>query len=124
MDKVIFDYLSEGTRSVEFSRYTLNIWSAFCISTILNSFPLQIFYLHCCWIYIELHCCVDIPNSGRGLPRLPYRTKEWDPAFRKYLKSLDEKKPVILCGDLNVAHLDIGKNQIQVQLKKQDSFPL
>lgn len=48
-----------------------------------------------------------IPNSGRGLVRLDYRTKKWDPAFRKYIKSLDEKKPVILCGDLNVAHLDI-----------------
>ena len=54
----------------------------------------------------------DIPNSGRGLPRLPYRTTEWDPAFREYLKGLDEKKPVILCGDLNVAHLDIGNLNI------------
>ena len=52
----------------------------------------------------------DIPNSGRGLPRLPYRTTEWDPAFREYLKGLDDKKPTILCGDLNVAHLDIGRN--------------
>ena len=51
----------------------------------------------------------DVPNSGRGLPRLPYRTEKWDPAFRAYLKSLDAKKPVIACGDLNVAHLDIGK---------------
>jgi AP endonuclease-1 len=48
-----------------------------------------------------------IPNSGRGLPRLDYRTKEWDVDFRKYLKSLDEKKPVVLCGDLNVAHHEI-----------------
>ena len=52
----------------------------------------------------------DVPNSGRGLPRLAYRTEEWDPAFREYLKSLDKKKPVILCGDLNVAHLEIGIN--------------
>uniref|UniRef100_A0A0B7A5W0 DNA repair nuclease/redox regulator APEX1 n=1 Tax=Arion vulgaris TaxID=1028688 RepID=A0A0B7A5W0_9EUPU len=50
---------------------------------------------------------VYVPNSGRGLPRLDYRTKEWDVDFRKYLKSLDEKKPVILCGDLNVAHHEI-----------------
>ena len=63
---------------------------------------------------MKLFCSVDIPNSGRGLPRLPYRTKEWDPAFRDYLKSLDEKKPVILCGDLNVAHLDIGLDQIPI----------
>ncbi|XP_041351407.1 DNA-(apurinic or apyrimidinic site) endonuclease-like [Gigantopelta aegis] len=48
-----------------------------------------------------------VPNSGRGLPRLAYRTKEWDVDFTAYLKKLDEKKPVVLCGDLNVAHLDI-----------------
>ena len=66
---------------------------------------------------VSLFCPVDIPNSGRGLPRLPYRTTEWDPAFREYLKSLDEKKPVILCGDLNVAHLDIGINPIQCKWK-------
>lgn len=34
---------------------------------------------------------------------------DWDPKFRKYLKELDEKKPVILCGDLNVSHKEIGK---------------
>ncbi|XP_013416767.1 DNA-(apurinic or apyrimidinic site) lyase isoform X2 [Lingula anatina] len=45
-----------------------------------------------------------VPNSGRGLVRLNYRTKEWDEAFREYLLGLEEKKPVILCGDLNVAH--------------------
>lgn len=43
------------------------------------------------------------PNSGRGLTRLHLR-KEWDEAFFKFLKSLEEKKPVIICGDLNVAH--------------------
>ena len=50
----------------------------------------------------------DVPNAGRGLPRLDYRTKEWDVDFREYIKKLDEKKPVILCGDLNVAHKEIG----------------
>ena len=40
--------------------------------------------------------------------RLDYRSKEWDPAFLGYLKGLDAKKPVILCGDLNVAHQEIG----------------
>ncbi|KAK7108330.1 hypothetical protein V1264_016084 [Littorina saxatilis] len=48
-----------------------------------------------------------IPNSGQGLVRLGYRTKEWDQDFMAYMKDLDKKKPVILCGDLNVAHLDI-----------------
>lgn len=46
------------------------------------------------------------PNSKRELARLPYRM-EWEDAFLAYLKSLDEKKPVILCGDLNVAHEEI-----------------
>ena len=48
-----------------------------------------------------------IPNSGRGLVRKDYRCEKWDPAFLKFLCDLDKKKPVILCGDLNVAHLDI-----------------
>lgn len=46
------------------------------------------------------------PNSGRELLRLGYRV-EWELAFREYLQSLDIKKPVILCGDLNVAHKEI-----------------
>ena len=46
------------------------------------------------------------PNSGRELARLTYRM-EWEDAFRKYLKKLDKIKPVILCGDLNVAHKEI-----------------
>ncbi|HEY0946015.1 MAG TPA: exodeoxyribonuclease III [Opitutaceae bacterium] len=48
------------------------------------------------------------PNSQRGLTRLDYRTKEWDPAFLAYLKKLEKKgKPVVFCGDLNVAHAEI-----------------
>ena len=46
------------------------------------------------------------PNSQNELTRLPYRMT-WEDAFLSYLKSLDEKKPVILCGDLNVAHKEI-----------------
>ena len=46
------------------------------------------------------------PNSGRELARLDYRMV-WEEVFRKYLKELDSKKPVILCGDLNVAHTEI-----------------
>ena len=49
---------------------------------------------------------VYTPNSGRGLVRLEYR-KTWDADFLKYLKKLEEKKPVIVCGDLNVAHTEI-----------------
>lgn len=50
---------------------------------------------------------VYVPNAKRGLERLPYRHKEWDPDFLKYLRKLERKKPVIFCGDLNVAHQPI-----------------
>ena len=46
------------------------------------------------------------PNSQDGLARLPYR-REWNQAFLAYLKKLEEKKPVVFCGDLNVAHKEI-----------------
>ena len=46
------------------------------------------------------------PNSQRGLARLDYRM-EWEEDFRKYLNMLDQVKPVVLCGDLNVAHKEI-----------------
>lgn len=50
--------------------------------------------------------CVYTPNAQRELARLDYRMK-WEDALRDYIKSLDEKKPVIYCGDLNVAHEEI-----------------
>lgn len=49
---------------------------------------------------------VYTPNSQRELTRLSYRM-EWEAAFLAYLKKLEEKKPVIFCGDLNVAHKEI-----------------
>ena len=49
---------------------------------------------------------VYTPNSQRGLTRLMYRLC-WEEDFRLYLKRLDEKKPVIVCGDMNVAHREI-----------------
>ena len=49
---------------------------------------------------------VYVPNSGRGLLRLDYRQK-WDQDFLAYLKNLEKSKPVVLCGDLNVAHTEI-----------------
>ena len=54
------------------------------------------FYLVCCYT----------PNSQDGLRRLDYRM-QWEDDFRRYLLKLDSKKPVILCGDLNVAHEEI-----------------
>ena len=50
--------------------------------------------------------CVYTPNSQRELARLQYRM-EWEDALREYIKSLDTTKPVIYCGDLNVAHEEI-----------------
>lgn len=52
-----------------------------------------------------LVCCYT-PNSQDGLKRLDYRMT-WEDDFRAYLQKLDETKPVILCGDLNVAHEEI-----------------
>lgn len=49
---------------------------------------------------------VYTPNAQRGLERLDYRMV-WEDVFRRYVKELDEKKPVIICGDLNVAHNEI-----------------
>lgn len=49
---------------------------------------------------------VYTPNSQDGLARLPYRMK-WEEDFLSYLKKLEEHKPVIFCGDLNVAHKEI-----------------
>ncbi len=46
------------------------------------------------------------PNSKEGLERLPYRMT-WEDDFQAYIKALDAKKPVIVCGDLNVAHEEI-----------------
>lgn len=53
---------------------------------------------------------VYTPNAGEGLARLDYRTK-WDIAFREYLQWLSQRKPVITCGDFNVAHqpIDIAR---------------
>ncbi len=49
---------------------------------------------------------VYTPNAQKDLARLDYRML-WERDFRRYLKRLDEKKPVIVCGDLNVAHTEI-----------------
>jgi len=49
---------------------------------------------------------VYTPNSGSELKRLKYR-QQWDADFLNYLKKLEESKPIIVCGDLNVAHRDI-----------------
>jgi len=50
--------------------------------------------------------CVYTPNAQDGLKRIDYRMR-WEDAFRAYLVELDRKKPVIVCGDMNVAHEEI-----------------
>lgn len=52
--------------------------------------------------------CVYVPNAGRGLVTLPKRL-EWNDDFQEYVNDLKNKKPVIICGDMNVAHTEIGK---------------
>ena len=49
---------------------------------------------------------VYVPNSQRELTRLPYR-QQWDRAFLRYLKTLEQIKPLIFCGDMNVAHTEL-----------------
>ena len=50
---------------------------------------------------------VYVPNSKRDLSRLPYRQKEWDVDFLSYVRELENKKPVVFCGDMNVAQKEI-----------------
>jgi len=50
---------------------------------------------------------VYVPNSQHGLTRLAYRAESWGPDFLAHLKRLERRKPVIVCGDLNVAHKEI-----------------
>jgi len=66
---------------------------------------------------------VYVPNSGRDLARLGYRTKEWDVDFLKYLKGLEKKKPVIFCGDMNVAHKEIDLTYPKANIKNHGFTP-
>lgn len=62
---------------------------------------------------------VYTPNAKDDLSRVPLRHKQWDPAFLAYCKELEKKKPVIFCGDLNVAHTpdDLARPKENVGLK-------
>lgn len=66
---------------------------------------------------------VYVPNAKRGLERLPYRVKEWDVDFLKYLKKLEKKKPVVFCGDLNVAHKEIDLTNPKSNVKNHGFTP-
>lgn len=62
---------------------------------------------------------VYTPNAKDDLTRIPLRHKQWDPAFLAYCKELEKQKPVIFCGDLNVAHTpdDLARPKENVGLK-------
>ncbi|MEA1981223.1 MAG: exodeoxyribonuclease III [candidate division Zixibacteria bacterium] len=64
---------------------------------------------------------VYVPNSGSELLRLGYR-QTWDEAFFKYLKNLEREKPVIVCGDLNVAHKAIDLARPKPNYNKSAGF--
>jgi exodeoxyribonuclease III len=66
---------------------------------------------------------VYVPNSQRTLNRLPYRTREWDVDFLRYLKKLEKKKPVVFCGDLNVAHTEIDLTNPKSNVKNHGFTP-
>jgi exodeoxyribonuclease-3 len=65
---------------------------------------------------------VYVPNSKRELTRLPYR-QQWDRDFLAYLKTLEKKKPVIWCGDLNVAHTEIDLARPKDNVKNHGFTP-
>lgn len=64
---------------------------------------------------------VYVPNSGQKLDRLPYR-EQWDSDFLKYLKNLEKKKPVIACGDFNVAHTSIDLKNDKTNYNKTAGY--
>ena len=64
---------------------------------------------------------VYVPNAGSVLKRLDYRTT-WDSAFLEYLKELENKKPVIVCGDFNVAHKEIDLARPKANYNKHAGF--
>ena len=65
---------------------------------------------------------VYVPNSKRELTRLAYR-QQWDKDFLAYLKKLENKKPVIWCGDLNVAHTEIDLSNPKANMKNHGFTP-
>ena len=71
-----------------------------------------------CALEFDDHFVVDVytPNSQEELARLPFRL-EWDEYFRSFVKDLDARKPVLICGDLNVAHKEIDIKNPKANLR-------
>lgn len=65
---------------------------------------------------------VYVPNSKRELTRLPYR-QQWDRDFLAYLKKLERRKPVVWCGDLNVAHTELDLANPKANVKNHGFTP-
>jgi exodeoxyribonuclease-3 len=65
---------------------------------------------------------VYVPNSKRDLSRLAYR-QQWDRAFLRYLKGLEVNKPVIFCGDLNVAHTELDLTHPKANIQNHGFTP-
>ena len=65
---------------------------------------------------------VYVPNSKRELTRLPYR-QQWDQDFLRFLKKLEKKKPILFCGDLNVAHTEIDLANPKANVKNHGFTP-
>lgn len=73
--------------------------------------------------YPDFHLVnVYVPNSKRDLSRLPYRQR-WDADFLGFLKKLEKRKPVIFCGDLNVAHTEIDLTHPKANVKNHGFTP-
>jgi len=66
---------------------------------------------------------VYTPNSQNELRRLAYRTQEWDVAFLNYMQELEKTKPVIVCGDFNVAHKEIDLKNPKTNTKNAGFTP-
>jgi exodeoxyribonuclease-3 len=74
--------------------------------------------------YPDFHLVnVYVPNSGRELLRLNYRTESWGPDFLSYLKTLEKTKPIVFCGDLNVAHKEIDLARPKANVKNAGFTP-
>lgn len=71
-------------------------------------------------IELDTYFIVNVytPNSKPDLSRLKYRTEKWDNLFSKYINFLQKNKPVIICGDLNVAHKEIDLANPKANKKK------
>jgi exodeoxyribonuclease-3 len=66
---------------------------------------------------------VYVPNAKRGLERLPYRAREWDVDFLQYCQKLQKSKPVVFCGDMNVAHQEIDLTYPKANVKNHGFTP-